>query len=807
MTRHYKPAEIEPKWQQKWAEDKTYQAVDFDKRPKFVMLNEFPYPSGAGLHIGHTREYTLGDIMSRHKRMQGYNVLFPMGYDAFGLPTENYAIKNQVSPQAATAENIANFRQQFDELGFSIDWDRQVNTTDPNYYKWTQWLFLQFLKHDMAYQSDIDINWCPKCKTGLANEEVVDGKHERCDTPVEKKRLKQWMLRITKYADKLIDGLATVDYPNRIADQQINWIGRSTGAQIKFEITDNAEKIEVFTTRPDTLFGVSFLVLAPEHELVDQVTTDDQREAVEGYIHQTQHKSEVERQETDREKTGVFTGAYALHPLTGEQIPIWVADYVLLGYGTGAIMAVPAHDERDFAFADKFDLPIKPVIEPPEPADEIYCGTGKMINSGEFDGLDSEDGKQKVIDKLVSAGKAEPKINYRLRDWIFSRQHYWGEPIPVIHCQKCGVVPVPEDDLPVELPPVEAYEPTDTGESPLAAIEEWVNVKCPKCGGDAKRETDTMPNWAGSSWYYLRYFDPHNDQTFADPDKLKYWGAVDMYLGGMEHTTLHLLYSRFWHQFFHDLGLVPTAEPYAARRGQGIVLAEDGTKMSKSKGNVVNPIDVVESGYGADALRVCIAFLAPFDMTTAWKPDGVPGAYRFLNRVWNLTQEHLASNQTGDVPAMLIHKTIKKVSQDLDKMNFNTAIAALMEFTNDLYKLKTNGIAGDSWREAIEALIKLTAPFAPHLSEELWQDLGHDQSIHTSDWPKWDETKLVSDQMTIVVQVNGKLRASVEVAADALEEEIKQIAAEQPNVLAHTDGKEVIKTIYVPRRLVNIVVK
>lgn len=806
MTKHYQPTEIEAKWQHKWAEDKIYQAIDFDDRPKFVMLTEFPYPSGAGLHIGHTREYTLGDVLARYKRMNGFNVLFPMGYDAFGLPTENYAIKNQISPQTATADNIAIFRRQFDELGLSIDWNRQVNTTDPSYYKWTQWLFLQFLKHGLAYQDDININWCPKCKTGLANEEVVDGKHERCDTPVDKKQLKQWLLRITDYADKLIDGLESVDYPRRIADQQINWIGRSVGAQVKFAVVDSDLAIEIFTTRPDTIFGATFMVLAPEHELVSQVTTEERRAAVEDYIYQAQHKSEVERQETDREKTGVFTGAYAAHPLTGESIPIWVADYVLLGYGTGAIMAVPAHDDRDFAFADKFDLLIKPVIEPPEPTDEIYVGAGKMINSGEFDGLDSEEGKQKITDKLVAEGKAEPKVNYRLRDWIFSRQHYWGEPIPVIHCSECGVVPVPEEDLPVELPPVEAYEPTDTGESPLAAIDDWVNVKCPKCGGAAKRETDTMPNWAGSSWYYLRYFDAHNEQEFAAQDKLKYWGEVDLYLGGMEHTTLHLLYSRFWHQFFHEIGLVPTAEPYAARRGQGIILAEDGTKMSKSKGNIVNPTEIIEAGYGADALRVCIAFLAPYDMTTAWKPDGVPGAYRFLNRVWNLTQEHLESNQETEVSEMLIHKTIKKVSQDLDKMNFNTAIAALMEFTNELYKLKVKGAAGESWRQATEVLLKLTAPFAPHMTEQLWADLGHQQSIHVSDWPVWDEKKLVSELMTIVVQVNGKLRASIEVPTSITEDEIKQIASQQENVLAHTKDKQIIKTIYVPNKLVNIVV-
>ncbi len=807
--KRFNPSEIEPKWQQKWAESKIYKAVDFDTKQKYVMLTEFPYPSGEGLHIGHAREYTLGDIMARHKRMQGYNVLYPMGYDAFGLPTENFAIKNKIAPQVATARNIVNFRQQFDALGLSIDWSREINTSDPNYYKWTQWLFLQFYKKGLAYQDDIDINWCPKCKTGLANEEVVDGKHERCDTVVEKKKLKQWMLKITDYADRLIDGLEAVDYPNRISSQQISWIGRSVGAEIDFKVDAHQDKITVFSTRPDTLFGVSFIVLAPEHQLVNELVSDEQRQTVANYVEEAKAKTEIERQSQSREKTGVSTGAFAVHPLTGEKIPIWVGDYVMLGYGSGAVMGVPAHDVRDYEFAIKFKLPVKEVIaKPVDYNEQVYVGDGEMINSGDFNGLSGDQARQAVIDTLESLSLGAKKTNYRLRDWIFSRQHYWGEPIPIIHCPSCGVVTVPDKDLPVTLPEVDHYEPTDDGESPLSKIDSWVNVKCPICGADAKRETDTMPNWAGSSWYYLRYFDAHNDQVFADSEKLKYWGAVDMYLGGMEHTTLHLLYSRFWHQFFYDTGLVPEPEPYLARRGQGIVLAADGSKMSKSKGNVINPNEIIESGYGADALRLCIAFLAPYDLTTAWQPDGVPGTYRFLNRIWNLVQEFLESEQSDNqVSDSLIHKTIKKVSDDLDQMSFNTAIASLMELVNNLYKLKTKGMGNDSWQKALEALLQLVAPFAPHLAEELWSELGHKDSIHLSQWPKYDPAKLIDEKTTIVVQVNGKVRSTLEIAQDTSEDEVKNLALSQSNVQKFTQGKEIAKVIYVPKKLVSIVVK
>lgn len=961
--KRYNPKELEPKWQKKWAESGIYKAVDFDaKRPKYVMLTEFPYPSGDGLHLGHVREYTLGDILARYKRQHGYNVLYPMGYDAFGLPTENYAIKHKVAPQVATKTNVGNFQKQFDSLGYSFDWDRSFNTTDPDYYKWTQWLFLQFYKKDMAYQDEVAINWCPHCKTGLANEEVVNGRHERCDTLVEKKTLKQWMLRITKYADRLIDGLQDVDYPSRIADQQVNWIGRSKGAEIDFAV--GKETIRVFTTRPDTLFGATFVVLAPEHPLVAKITTDEQREHVNSYIKAAQGKSEIERQNTDREKTGVFTGAHAINPVNGEKVPVWIADYVLTGYGTGAIMAVPAHDERDYEFAKKFQIPINYVIAPeyidqitptrpeakmvdrtviqcivkhpnedkylllkriswetpsysfvtggiddgesPEAASarelleeggysnpgqitqvggpfftEFYhehkkinrrakvynyftqlkdlsqveiseeekqinqavwvdakeviatvhgegpknvfaallaggaptTGEGIMTESGKYDGLTSAEARDKIVADLAKAGKAEEKINYRLHDWIFSRQHYWGEPIPIIHCAKDGAVAVPEEDLPVMLPKVEHYEPTDNGESPLAAITDWVNVKCPTCGGPAKRETDTMPNWAGSSWYYLRYYDAHNDKAFADRKKLDYWGEVDMYLGGMEHTTLHLLYSRFWHQFFYDQGLVPTPEPYHARRGQGIILAADGTKMSKSKGNVVNPTEILDQGYGADTLRLTIAFLAPYDQTTAWSPEGIGGTFRFLQRVWTLVQEFNeapanAAKEPNTAVLAATHKTIKKVSQDVHEMSFNTAVAALMELTNELYKQKAqdNFADRDTWQFALESLLQLLAPYAPHITEELWHQLGHTTTIHTQPWPEYDEKYLISDNMTIVVQVNGKVRAQLTVPATSDEATVVAAAQADEKITAYLDGKTIRKTIYVPGKLVSFVV-
>lgn len=791
----YNPQDIEPKWQSVWADTGIYKAIDFDERPKYVMLTEFPYPSGDGLHSGHAREYTIGDVMARLKRMQGYNVLYPMGYDAFGLPTENYAIKTGVSPQEATATNVANFRKQFDSLGLSFDWDRQVNTTDPDYYKWTQWLFLQFHKAGLAYQKEMAINWCPKEKTGLANEEVVNGRHERCGTLVEKKLLKQWMLGITKYADRLIEGLKDLDYPDRISSQQINWIGRSEGAEIDFMVGD--EKITVYTTRPDTLAGATFMVLAPEHPAVQNITTDEQKGRVESYIKAAQAQSEIARTDDTREKTGVATGAHAVNPLTGKEIPVYIADYVLMGYGTGAIMAVPAHDQRDFEFATKYQIPITRVIEGGELP---YSEKGMLVNSGEFDRLSSDEAKSKITEFLGAKGVARKAVKYRLRDWIFSRQHYWGEPIPIIHCNKCGAVPVPEDQLPVVLPKVESYEVGENGESPLAQVDEWVNVDCPECGAAAKRETDTMPNWAGSSWYYLRYFDANNDKAFADPEKLKYWGAVDMYLGGMEHTTLHLLYSRFWHQFFYDQKLVPTPEPYAARRGQGIVLAADGRKMSKSIGNVINPTDVIAKT-GADALRLYILFMAPYDESTAWSDEHLSGVSRFLYRVWDLLQKPVEESADNLEMDRIMHKTIQKVTEHLDGMRFNTAVSALMECVNSLNKQKalTPTVA--------RQLTLLLAPFAPHMAEEIWAELGEKESVHVSPWPAFDPELVVDDVVEVAIQVNGKLRGTMPAAVGASKEELEEAAKTVESVKKHLHDKEVIKTIIIPDKMVSFVVR
>lgn len=806
----YNPKDIEPKWQKAWDEQDMYAAIDFDERPKFVMLTEFPYPSGDGLHMGHTREYTLGDIIARHKRMTGHNVLYPMGFDAFGLPTENYAIKNKVTPQSATETNVGNFIQQFKSLGYSIDWSRCIKTSDPSYYKWTQWLFLQFYKQGLAYQDEIAINWCPKCKTGLANEEVVSGVHERCDTPVEKKLLKQWLLKITKYADRLIDGLTEVDFPSRIADQQINWIGRSVGAEVTFEVPDTGDAIHVFTTRPDTLYGATFMVLAPEHPLVEKITKPERKSEVDDYIREAGQKSDIERQETNRQKTGVDTGGYAVNPASGELIPVWVADYVLMGYGTGAIMAVPAHDERDWEFAKTFDLPITRVIDNDDPDDSHTAKEGVMISSGLYDGQQSQDVRDQIVKDLADQGLASEKVNFKLRDWVFSRQHYWGEPIPIIHCVKDGLVAVPEEDLPVVLPEVAQYEPTDSGESPLAAIDEWVNTKCPQCGGLAKRETDTMPNWAGSSWYYLRYFDTKNDKEFAAQDKLNYWKAVDLYLGGMEHTTLHLLYSRFWHQFLHDQGLVPTPEPYVSRRGQGIVLAADGSKMSKSKGNVINPTDIIEQGYGADALRLAIAFLAPFDQTTPWSPESVAGTFRYLQRLWNFTHETVDMDATRDDDTsgnieQVVHSAIAKVSVDVHNMRFNTAVAAHMELLNDLYKLR-KVCSRNQLLTAIETALRLLAPFAPHVTEELWGVIGKEGSIHVADWPAHDPKLLVATTVTIVVQVNGKVRGRIETASGSAEAEVVDAAKHDEHVAAYLKDTEIRKVIYVPDKLVNFVI-
>ena len=810
--RRYIPKDIEPKWQAKWSKDQIYRAIDFDDKPKFVMLTEFPYPSGDGLHMGHIREYSAGDIMARHRRMQGMNVLFPMAYDAFGLPAENYAIKNNIAPQISTDKNIKKYRKQYDSLGISFDWSRSFKTTDPAYYKWTQWIFLQFFKAGLAYQKEILINWCPFCKTGLSNEEVINGRHERCDTLVEKKLLKQWLLEITKYADRLIDGLADVDFPSKIADQQINWIGRSVGAEIKFKVDGSDKTIEVFTTRTDTLYGATFIVLAPENPLVEDVTAEDQKADVNSYVKSSQAKSEIERQDVNGDKTGVFTGAYARNPVNNQSIPIWVGDYVLSNYGTGAIMAVPAHDKRDWDFAEKYKIDIIRVISDQPGGDDWNENEGIIVNSGKYNGLESEEAREIILKDLIAKNLATEKVNYRLRDWIFSRQRYWGEPIPIIHCPEHGAVPVPDDQLPVILPEVENYLPPENGQSPLASIKDWVNTTCPICNQPATRETDTMPNWAGSSWYYLRYYDPDNKKAFADPKKLKYWGAVDMYLGGMEHTTLHLLYSRFWHQFLFDQGLVPTPEPYKARRGQGIVLAADGTKMSKSKGNIVNPSEIIDNGYGADALRLAIVFLAPYDQTTPWSPESVAGTFRFLQRVWTIVYEfHDQKNKAKGVESLelrrVTHQVIKKVSLDLDDMGFNTAVSALMEYVNSLYKLKVeDDFASKNWSDALTTLIQLLAPFAPHISEELWALSGHNGSVHVSKWPKWDDKYLVSDTLTVVVQVNGKVRAELSLDAECSEEDVMKAALASDKIKVLVNGKKISRSIYVPGKLLNLVV-
>lgn len=1017
----YDPKVIEPKWQRVWADTKLYAAVTGDvTREKYYMLTEFPYPSAAGLHAGHIREYTIGDVIARHKRMQGFNVLYPMGYDAFGLPTENFAIKHKIRPQDATAQNVANFRKQFNGMGFSFDWDREVNTTHPDYYRWTQWLFLKFVQAGLAYQAEMAINWCPKEKTGLANEEVVDGKHERCGTPVEKKLIKQWMLKITAYADRLVDGLRSVDYPSRIADQQVNWIGRSEGAEITWalqSISGQAHKVHnvnVYTTRPDTVFGVTFLVVSPE--VADSWLKSGWKapDKVKYYVEAALRESELSRQEDSKTKTGEATGINAVHPLTGELVPVWVADYVLGGYGTGAIMAVPAHDERDFAFAKTFGLPITSVIQGPKngktallihgtggtsrkgwipwlktqlesfgydviapdfpdatmpvlddwlaaiepyaakmnedslivghslgapvaehfilnnnlkvgklllvaptfptmPWDEYFrnrpepstqnihdvsaesldwkslenavkaitvfgseddphidfsslethvktnfahatfirftnknhfneasgirtlpealahlienslASSGPLINSGEFDGLVGSEAQRAIVNALEEKGAGKVAVKYKLRDWIFSRQHYWGEPIPIIHCPDCGVVPVPEDQLPVTLPDIENYEPTESGESPLAAVIEWVNVACPTCSGTAKRETDTMPNWAGSSWYYLRYMDPGNDLVFASSEALQYWGMADLYLGGMEHTTLHLMYSRFWHQFFYDQKLVPLPEPFAARRGQGIVLASDGHKMSKSIGNVVNPTDIIAT-HGADTLRLYTLFMAPYDETTAWSEDRLNGASRFVYKVWTLAQDLISAHaysrgmktQAGSVFETIVdratHKAIKKIHDDLNEMHFNTAVSALMEFVNFLNEPKIKASlhepssAALAWR-TLNALVQLLAPITPHVSEELWRELGWDSSVHVSGWPEYDEALIADDIMTIVVQVNGKLRANLVMPADASEAELTAAATAEPKVAKYLENTTIVRTIVIARKLVNFVVK
>ncbi|MFH1575436.1 MAG: leucine--tRNA ligase [Candidatus Nealsonbacteria bacterium] len=807
----YNPQEIEPKWQKFWEKEKLYQAEDpaSSKKkpgPKKYILIEFPYPSGEGLHVGHVRSYSALDVVCRKKRLEGFNVLYPIGWDAFGLPTENFAIKTGIHPSVATAKNVANYTRQLKSLGLSFDWSREINTTDPKYYKWTQWIFLQLFKKDLAYQAKIPINWCPKCKAGLANEEVIDGKHERCGEAVAQKVLKQWMIRITKYADRLIEDLNKVDYLEKIKAQQINWIGKSEGTEIKFQIPDSKFQINVFTTRSDTIFGVTALVIAPEHDLVKEIIKEEFKKEVLKYIEDSKKKSEFERTQLEKEKTGVFTGSYALNPLNNEKVPIWVGDYVVATYGGGAVMVVPAHDKRDYDFAKKYNLEIREVVKNQKSniknkkSEDAFVEYGKLINSGEFSGLESKEAIPKITTWLAEKGLGKKIVQYKLRDWVFSRQHYWGEPIPIIHCPKCETVPVPEKDLPVELPYIEKYQPTGTGESPLSAISDWVNVKCPKCGGSAKRETDTMPNWAGSNWYYMRYTDPQNDKALADSEKLKYWLSVDWYNGGMEHTTLHLLYSRFIYKFLYDIGISPNLEPYQKRTSHGVVLAEDGKKMSKSLGNVINPDQIVKE-FGADSLRLYEMFMGPFDQTIAWSENGLKGCYRFLNSLWEFAG--FVRNKKDTTPKeglVVLNKTIKKVSEDIESARFNTAVSSLMELLN--YFRKTGKVS----KADLEKILLIIYPFAPHIIEELWQRLGRKESADLARWPEYDEKFIKEEKIKLIIQVNGRIRDSIEVNSNISESEAREFAISSKKVDNWVAGKKIQRVIFVPGKLINIVV-
>ena len=799
----YNCAEIEKKWQKYWVEHKSGRAVTGSDKPKFYGLIEFPYPSGQGLHVGHTRPFTAMDVICRRKRMQGYNVLFPIGSDAFGLPTENYAIKNHVHPSIVTKQNIANFEKQLHMLGYSFDWDRVVDTTDPEYYKWTQWIFLRMYKKGLAYKASMPVNWCTSCKCVLANEEVVDGVCERCGSPVVRREKSQWMLAITKYADRLIDDLDDVDFIPRVKIQQKNWIGRSEGAELTFGTT-LGDSLTVYTTRCDTLFGVTYMVLSPEHPILntwkEKLANWD---AVSAYREEAAHKSDFERSELNKDKTGVrLEGVCAINPATKEQIPIFVSDYVLMSYGTGAVMGVPGHDQRDWEFATKFGLPIVEVVQGGDITKEAFTlkdDTGIMVNSGFLNGMTVKDAIPAMKKWVTDEGIGHPKTNFKLRDWVFSRQRYWGEPIPMVNCPTCGWVPLPEEQLPLLLPQVESYEPTDDGESPISKITDWVNTTCPKCGGEAQRETDTMPQWAGSSWYFLRYMDPHNKEAFASPEALKYWSPVDWYNGGMEHTTLHLLYSRFWHKFLYDEGLVPTKEPYAKRTSHGMILGEGGEKMSKSRGNVVNPNDIVEQ-YGADTLRVYIMFIGDFTKAAAWSSNAVAGCRRFLDRVWNLASEPLTGDEISRDNEKEIHRAIQKVSSDIDEMKFNTAIAQLMSLVNQFYAKKPT-------RGDIRVLLQLLSPFAPHICEELWQIQGFEGLASEAEWPEHDEAKMVDTEKTIAVQINGKLRSTVVVPADSSVEVVSAAALADKKIAGYVEGLEIVKTINVPNKLINFILK
>ena len=805
MAEVYNHKVVEKKWQKVWDDEKAFAATNDYSKPKYYALVEFPYPSGQGLHVGHPRPYTALDIVARKRRMQGYNVLYPMGWDAFGLPTENYAIKNKIHPKIVTENNVKHFKDQLHSLGYSFDWDREINTTDPKYYKWTQWIFLKLFKAGLAYKKEMPINWCTSCKVGLANEEVVNGVCERCGAPVVRKVKSEWMLKITDYADKLIEGLNDVDYIERVKVSQKNWIGRSTGAEVDFQIKDTEDKLRIYTTRCDTLFGVTYMVVSPEHPYLDKYKDQIKNwEEIVAYREQASRKSDFERAELAKDKTGVaIDGLTAINPVNGKEVPIWVSDYVLMSYGTGAIMAVPAHDERDWEFAKKFHLPIIQVVA--KNGEEVDVNeaaftdvaTGVLINSDFLNGLEVKDAKEKMIKFLEEKGIGQAKTNYKLRDWVFSRQRYWGEPIPIVHCDKCGYVPIDESELPLLLPEVESYMPTDNGESPLAAMTDWVNTTCPCCGGPAKRETDTMPQWAGSSWYFLRYTDPHNDKALASPEALKYWLPVDWYNGGMEHTTLHLLYSRFWHKFLYDQGVVPTPEPYQKRTSHGMILGENGEKMSKSRGNVVNPDDIVQE-YGADTLRTYEMFIGAFDLAASWSEDGVKGCRRFLDRVWKL--QDLMTEEEGyskDLETKM-HQTIKKVSNDFENLKYNTAIAAMMTLLNDFYK------KGSITRGELKTLIILLNPVAPHITEEMWQIIGCEGRVYQQTWPEFDEAKTVESSVEIAVQINGKVKGTLGIQKDDPKD---QVIAKAKEVIADKLTGNIIKEIYVPGKIINIVMK
>ena len=800
----YNPSEIEPKWQKKWEEAGVFHASNTSDKPKYYALIEFPYPSGQGLHVGHPRPYTALDVVSRKRRMEGYNVLYPIGWDAFGLPAENYAIKNHVHPEEITKKNIARFKQQIQSLGISFDWSREISTIDPKYYKWTQWIFLQLFKNGLAYKKEMSVNWCTSCKCVLANEEVVNGVCERCGSEVIHKVKSQWMLKITAYAQRLIDDLDLVDYPDRVKTQQKNWIGRSEGAEVDFNTTAG-DKLTVYTTRPDTLYGATYMVVSPEHPFIEKWADKLQNlDAVRAYQAEAAKKSDFERTEVAKDKTGVrLEGVEAINPLTGTTIPIFISDYVLVSYGTGAIMAVPAHDTRVWEFAKKFDLPIIEVVKGGDVQKEAFtdCDTGIMVNSGILDGMTVEEAKVRIKDYLEETGIGHRKVNYKLRDWVFARQRYWGEPIPIVHCEKCGYVPIDESELPLVLPQVDSYEPTDNGESPLSKMTDWVNTTCPKCGGKAMRETDTMPQWAGSSWYFLRYMDPHNDESFASKEALNYWHQVDWYNGGMEHTTLHLLYSRFWHKFLYDIGQVPTAEPYAKRTSHGMILGENGEKMSKSRGNVVNPDDVVNE-FGADTLRLYEMFIGDFEKAAPWSNAGIKGCRRFIERYWNLQSILVDGEAIRPEMENSFHKAIKKVSYDIENLKFNTAIASLMALMNVIAE------KGSINKAELSVFTMLLNPFAPHVTEEVWSEMKLGEGMVTEQpWPKYDESKCKDDVIEIVVQVNGKVRARLCVAADIQKDDAIALAKAEDRIAAEINGKNVVKEIYVPGKLVNIVVK